>query len=47
MLELKEGISTVEGDAVQDDKVVKAGEAMLVWCAKRSLIVDGKDCEAH
>ncbi len=34
---------TISGDAVQDGKAVKAGDAVLIWRAKRSLILDGKD----
>ncbi len=35
-------LMTLEGDAVKDGKAVKAGEAMMLWREKRSLILDGK-----
>ena len=38
---------TISGDAQEDGKAVKAGEAVLIWRAKRNLILDGKDYGAY
>lgn len=38
---------TISGDAAEDGKAVKAGDAVLIWRARRSLILDGKDYGAY